>query len=199
MGINLEYSEGQTPIDEDEKLGLKIGTISTKQELDEFEQNNIEKAVQWTLGKKNPLDVIFSEKFIKELHRRMFGEVWHWASEFRKSNKNIGVDKSQIRTQLRNLLDDARYWIEKKTFVEDEIAIRCKHRLVLIHVFPNGNGRHSRLWADVIVSHLFGKPVFTWGSKHSLSRKNGIRGEYIRALQKADRGDYDPLIQFARS
>jgi Fic-DOC domain mobile mystery protein B len=199
MGINLEYSEGQTPIDEDEKQGLKLSTISNKQELDEFEQNNIEKAVQWTLRKKYRSDTILTENFIKELHKRMFGDIWYWAGEFRKSNKNIGVDKSQIQIQLRNLLDDIKYWIEYHTFDEEEIIIRFKHRIVSIHLFPNGNGRHSRLLADIMISNIFNRPVFTWGSKTNLNKEGGARSEYIKSLREADNGNYQPLIQFARS
>lgn len=133
-----------------------------------------------------------------ELHKRMYGEVWEWAGRFRNTNKNIGVDKYQIGIELRTLLDDCRYWIENKTFPEDEIAVRFKHRIVSIHCFPNGNGRHSRLIADVIIEKVFGKPVFTWGSQN-LIRKSAFRSSYLAALRDADNGSIKPLIAFARS
>jgi Fic-DOC domain mobile mystery protein B len=143
MGLDLAYQEGQTPLDDDEKEGLRIETIATREELDEFEQMNIEQAVEWTMKRSLKYNAILTEDFVQKLHKRMYGDVWAWAGEFRKTNKNIGVDKWQIGTDLHNLLDDAKYWIENGTFSPDELAIRFKHRIVSIHCFPNGNGRHS--------------------------------------------------------
>jgi len=198
MGLDLTYIDGQTPIDEDEKEGLLIKTISTRGELDEFEQYNIEKAVQWTLKNKFKTGRILQEDFILELHKQMYNEVWKWAGHFRKTNKNIGVDKYQIAIELRNLLDDCRYWINDRIFNEDDISIRFKHRLVQIHLFPNGNGRHSRLYADVLISHVFSKPIFTWG-KSNLAKPGLAREKYMKAIYSADAGDIKPLITFARS
>ncbi len=198
MGLELNYINGQTPIDEDEKEGLLIRTISTRSELDEFEQLNIEKAVEWTLKRKFKSENILTETFIKDLHKRMFSEVWKWAGTFRKTNKNIGVDKFQIGIELKKLLEDSKYWIENKSFPEDEITVRLSHRIVQVHLFPNGNGRHSRLIGDVLVNHVFGKPVFTWG-RTNLNNAGTMRTQYINALQEADEGDYKSLIEFARS
>lgn len=191
MGLNLTYIEGQTPIDEDEKEGLLIKTISTREDLDEFEQYNIEKAVEWSMKYKFKIDKILDEMFIKDLHRRMFNEVWEWAGKFRNTNKNIGVE-------LRNLIDDCKCWIENSTYPEDEIAIRFKHKVVSIHLFPNGNGRHSRLCADILISHGFGKQIFSWGGT-DLSSSGNPRKKYINAIHEADNGNYIPLIEFARS
>jgi len=197
MGLSLEYIEGQTPIDEDEKEGLLIKTISTRGELDEFEQVNIQEAIEWSIRRKFTKEQILTEDFILIVHKRMFGSVWEWAGKKRKTNKNIGVDKVQITVEIRKLIDDCRFWIENNTFHPDEIAIRFSHRLVKIHVFPNGNGRHSRLIADILISNVFERPVFTWG--HSdLSKKGSVRKEYLRAIYKADYDDYESLIQFAR-
>ena len=197
MGLEIEYIEGQTPLDEDEKEGLLIKSITTRGELDEFEQFNIEKAIQWTLGKKWEPEYILSEDFVKELHIRMFKEVWSWAGEFRKTNKNIGVDKYQIGVSLKQLLDDGLYWLKNKTYSDDEFAIRFKHRIVKIHCFPNGNGRHSRLIADIIISKIFGKSVFTWNSAN-LNKKGEARSNYLTAIRLADSGDIKPLINFAK-
>ncbi|MDA3886099.1 MAG: mobile mystery protein B [Candidatus Delongbacteria bacterium] len=198
MGLELSYENGQTPISEEEKEGLLIKTISTKGELDEFEQNNIEEAVVWTLRRKFKLDQILSEKFICEVHKKMFSDVWGWAGKFRKTDKNIGVDKFQIAIDLRYLFDNCKYWIENKTYPEDEIAVRFKHRIVKIHPFPNGNGRHSRLCGDILISHFFKRPVFTWGHK-SLTPKSKTRDIYINAVKAADHDDIKPLLDFARS
>jgi Fic-DOC domain mobile mystery protein B len=196
MGLEIEYIEGQTPLDEDEKEGLLIKSITTRGELDEFEQLNIEKAIQWTLGKKWKPGYILSENFVKELHKRMFSEVWSWAGEFRKTNKNIGVDKYQIGVSLKQLLDDCLYWLKSKTYSDEEFAIRFKHRIVKIHCFPNGNGRHSRLIADIIISQIFGKPIFTWNNTN-LNKKGEARSNYLTAIRSADNGDIKPLINFA--
>jgi fido (protein-threonine AMPylation protein) len=95
-------------------------------------------------------------------------------------------------------VDDAKYWIDNKIYQPDEMAIRFKHQLVSIHCFPNGNGRHSRLMADIIAEKLFQQPVFTWGAS-SLIKQGEMRSQYIIAIKKADQGDIYPLLQFARS
>ena len=200
MGLNLDYSPGQTPIDEEESEGLKIPSISTKGELDEFEQKNIEEAILWTVGTKIKVDKLFSESFIKSLHKRMYGEVWKWAGKFRQSEKNIGIESWRIPTELRVLLEDAKFWIENETYPADEIAIRFKHRIVSIHCFPNGNGRHSRLMADLIAEKIFDRKTFTWGQSNSkLLNETEARSKYLTALKKADSGDYTDLLTFARS
>ena len=200
MGLNLDYSPGQTPIDEEESEGLKIPSISTKGELDHFEQKNIEEAVLWTVGTKIKVEKLFSESFIKSLHKRMYGEVWKWAGKFRQSEKNIGIESWRIPTELRVLLEDAKFWIENETYPADEIAIRFKHRIVSIHCFPNGNGRHSRLMADLIAEKIFDRKTFTWGQSNSkLLNETEARSKYLTALKKADSGDYTDLLTFARS
>jgi len=200
MGLEIEYLLGQTPLDEEEKEGLKILTISTTGELDEFEQKNIEQAVQWTIGKKIKVEKLISEQFVRSLHKRMYGEVWKWAGHFRKTEKNIGVESWRIPTKLEQLLGDAVYWIENETFPEDEIAIRFKHSIVSIHCFPNGNGRHSRIMADLIVEKIFDRKIFTWGQSNlNLSKEGDSRSMYIKALKKADNGDFIDLLNFARS
>ncbi|NQU67741.1 MAG: mobile mystery protein B [Candidatus Marinimicrobia bacterium] len=198
MGLEIEYIEGQTPLDEDEKEGLLIESITTRSELDEFEQFNIEKAIQWTLGKKWKPEYIISEKFVKELHKRMFGEVWSWAGMFRKTNNNIGVDKYDIGVSLKQLLNDCLYWLENKTYSDEEFAIRFKHRIVTIHCFPNGNGRHSRLIADIVIKQIFNRPVFTW-NRDDLNNKGDARSNYLKAIRLADNGDINPLIEFAKT
>ena len=198
MGLNLTYNDGQTPLDEDEKEGLLIKSISTRGELDEFEQQNIEDAIQWSLTRKIKTDLILTETFIQDLHKRMYSNVWKWAGEYRKTNKNIGVDKLDIPVALRSLIDDAFYWLEHNVYKPEEFAIRFKHRLVSIHCFPNGNGRHSRMIADIIIEKIFQQPVFSWGSK-SLSDENDSREKYLIAIRKADKGDFELLLKFARS
>ena len=198
MGLDLAYINGQTPLDEDEKDGLLIPTIATREELDEFEQQNIEEAIQWVLSRSFKDNTILTEQFIRNLHKRMYGNVWAWAGDFRKTNKNLGIDKWQISTALNALINDTLYWVEHNTFLPDEIAIRFKHRIVSIHCFPNGNGRHSRLMADVIVDKIYKLPVFSWGAGN-LVQQSDTRTNYLKAVREADKNNYVLLLSFARS
>lgn len=198
MGLKISYIVGQTPLSEEEQDGLKIQSITTREELDEFEQLNIEKAIQWTFGKKLTPEQLFSEKFIKELHKRMYGEIWKWAGTYRTSEKNIGIKSYLISVELKKLLDDALFWKKNNTYESEELAIRFKHRLVSIHCFANGNGRHSRLMADLIMEKLYQSKFFSWGSSN-LVKASTSRINYIKAVKKADQLDIQPLIGFAKS
>ena len=162
MGLDLDYINGQTPLDEEEKEGLLIPSISNRAELDEFEQQNIEEAIQWIMSRSFSPNLVFSIDFVRTIHKKMYGNVWSWAGEFRKSNKNLGIDRWQIPTELKYLIDDCRYWYENNVFSPDEMAIRFKHRIVSIHCFANGNGRHIRLMADIIIEKIFELPIFSW-------------------------------------
>jgi Fic-DOC domain mobile mystery protein B len=194
MAVNLEYPAGATPLDADDLASLIPRHITTQGELNEWEQLNILQGESWARKqRKDTLD----ETFVRQLHRQMFGETWRWAGEFRKSDKNIGVDWLKIGVELRQLLDDARYQIDHGTYPPDETAVRFHHRLVAIHPFPNGNGRHARLMADLLVERLR-QPRFTWGSRNLVDTTD-TRQRYIGALQAADARDYAPLIAFARS
>ena len=196
MGLNLKYLKGQTPLDDEEKDGLRIKTITIQKELDEFEQMNIEKAVEWIIHSNLKQDKVLSEKFIKDLHRKMYGDVWKWAGEFRNTEKNIGIKWTLIAIELKCLIDDAKYWIENKTYSPEEIAIKFKHRIVQIHCFPNGNGRHSRMMADIIMESIFSKEVFTW-NQSNMVKADETRKNYITALREADNGNIKLLVEFA--
>lgn len=195
MGLNWEFTGGETHLDPDEIEGLRVPFITTRAELDEHEQANIQRARIWLNKRKPKTNDLLTDAFVKRLHTEMYDEVWKWAGRFRKTEKNIGVDPVRIATDLRQLLDDARFWVENTTYAPDELAIRVKHRMVCIHCFSNGNGRHSRLFADLLVVAL-GAPLFTWGA---YSEMPDVRERYFEALRKADRGDMKSLIAFARS
>ena len=197
MGLILTYQEGQTPLDTEQINGLKIKTISTQRQLNEFEQTNINEALKWLNSKRKIKDVL-SEEFMIQLHKRMLGMVWKWAGQLRRTETNIGIDWTRISMELRLLVDDANFWVEHQTYLPEEIAIRFKHRLVSIHCFPNGNGRHSRIMADLIALHVFGLNKFSWGHS-SLVDSSEQRKMYLNALKLADNGDFSQLIKFARS
>ncbi|MDP3906753.1 mobile mystery protein B [Novosphingobium sp.] len=184
-----------TPLSLEEREGLLQTWITTRADLNEAEQANIDAAAAW-LKRRRKVDIL-TEGFVFELHRRMLGEVWAWAGSTRRTDKNIGVDPVQIHIRLGALLRDARYWTEHGVFPADEIALRLHHGLVAIHPFPNGNGRHARLMADLLVTELGGEP-FTWGGG-TLCDVGALRAEYIAALRAADGHDVAPLLAFARS
>lgn len=184
-----------TPLDPEEREGLLQSWITFRSELNEAEQANITAGAAWAQRQRR--QEILTETFIKQLHARMFGEVWAWAGRFRLTERNIGIDPARIAVELRKLLDDARYWIANETFPPDEIAVRLHHRLVAVHPFPNGNGRTARLLADLLAVRL-GREPFTWG-RASLTDIGEARRAYIKALQAADDHDIRPLLAFARS
>jgi Fic-DOC domain mobile mystery protein B len=158
--------EGATPVDPDELEGLKFKHITTREELNELEQANIANGLLW-LGRRRKTDIL-TERFMLDLHRRLFGDVWAWAGQFRRTGKNIGVDPNEIAVELRILLDDARYWAEHLTYSPLEAGARLHHRLVKIHLFPNGNGRHARIAADVYIADRFGHVPIDWSAGRDL-------------------------------
>lgn len=194
--MKFKYPIGSTPIDSDELKGLMPKHITTQEELNAWESENILEAELWA-SKLKRKDII-SIDFIKELHKKMFDKTWRWAGTFRKSDKNIGVHWSQIETQLKNLCDDVKCWIEYKTYTPDEIAIRFHYKLAFIHPFSNGNGRMARLITNLLIVQLGGKE-FSWGSHENLTRSTPVRTQYIEALQLADKDDCTKLLAFARS
>lgn len=187
--------EANTPLEAEEREQLIPTYITTRAELNEAEQVNITRASLWLRRARN-VDVL-DDAFLRDLHKRMFGEVWKWAGQYRKTPRNIGIEAYRIPMAVRELVQDARYWVDNGTFQPDEIAIRFSHRLVSIHPFPNGNGRHSRLVADLLAMEL-GQPRFTWG-RANLVDPGETRRAYVAALRAADGGEIEPLLAFARS
>jgi Fic-DOC domain mobile mystery protein B len=197
--VNLNQIPGNTPLTADELAGLKP-SLSTKGELDQFERANILEANRWAFsGRVLRREDPFIEPYLRRLHGRMFDQTWTWAGKYRKTNKNLGVPFHQILNEIAAVLGDIHYWLANETFDIDEIAIRYHHRLVQIHPFPNGNGRHARLLADVIAVKN-GRDQFTWG-RRELVEVGEARAEYIRCLKLADANhdDIQGLLDFARS
>ncbi len=186
--------DAETPLTPAEARDLIPMHIAYRRELNVAEQENIARAQEWALGRRHDL---LNEKFVKSLHKHMLGDVWRWAGKFRTSARNIGIDYWLIPVELRHLLDDTAAWIEWKAYAPGEIAVRFHHRLVLIHPFPNGNGRHSRLMADLLVMRL-GLERFSWG-RVNLRDPGVTRARYIDALRAADNHDIGPLLEFSRS
>ena len=193
--LNGAPGEGNTPLDPDEAEGLIPDHIQTLGELNLWEQTNIHSAEEWAFSRRRK--DLLGVPFIRELHRRMFDETWAWAGTFRKTGKNLGVPPHQIAAGLHDLLNDVHYWLEHGTYPLDEVAARFHHRLVAIHPFPNGNGRHGRLMADLLLRNRGAAP-FTWG-RGDLQTPGKSRDRYLKALQAADGDDIGPLLRFAKS
>jgi Fic-DOC domain mobile mystery protein B len=193
----LNVGDGNTPLTPEELSDL-IPNLATREELNEWERENILRGRRWAFARRNvKTSAPLSDEYVRKLHDRMFDQTWKWAGNFRKTEKTIGVPVPQMREMLVALLGDANFWIENNTYPADEIAVRFHHRLVLIHLFPNGNGRHARLMADVLAVKL-ARPVFTWGQL-SLLKLGEAREKYLQSLRAADAGNIVPLIEFARS
>ena len=192
--------DGATPLDEDDLEGLIPEFVATMGDLNLVEQENITKALPWALvqARAGGVDRVLSYDFLFKLHRRMFGDVWRWAGTQRVRELNIGVAPSQVVTQTKQALDDAAYWHAHDTYEIDERAARIHCRLVAVHPFRNGNGRCTRLVADLYLSAI-GEPTFTWGEAGKLNKDGDAREQYLAALRAADREDYERLIHFARS
>ena len=193
----LEDVEGATPLEHEEMEGLKFKHITTRGQLDELESQNILMGLKW-LSKKRSAD-IQSDSFLREFHKQLFGVVWAWAGTYRLTEKNIGDDPSYISTNLINLLEDCKAWVEYESYPPIEIAVRLHHRLVKIHPFPNGNGRTSRMYADLIASKLLGIGPIDYTSGGDLSNESPERSKYINALRQADGGDYSGLLDIAHN
>lgn len=194
MSDLFEEPDDATPLTPEEQRELIPAHIAFRSELNEAEQDNIGRAQDWALARRRK---VLTENFIRNLHKQMLGEVWRWAGRFRTSERNIGIARYEISIAVRQLLDDATAWVEYQSYPPDEIAVRFHHRLVQIHPFANGNGRHARLMADLLVMSLGGER-FSWG-RTSLRNAGEVRERYIKALQAADTHDLGPLLVFARS
>lgn len=199
MDIESESSifctpKGATPIEPDD-LQFLIPRLRTRAQLNEFEERNIFDAKENAHTSRYMRRNLISNDGLTKLHLWMFNEVWTWAGQFRTRITNIGVEVHQIRSQLATLLGSVQYWIENNTYTLEECAVRFHHKLVQIHLFPNGNGRHARLVADLMMFYD-GQPEFTWGGK-SIDVESEARNRYLAALKKADGNNYTDLMKFA--
>lgn len=195
--------DGATPLVDDERTGLLADWIATREELNLVEQQNVDAGLTPLLrGRARSVDQVLDDQFVRTLHRRMFGQVWVWAGKYRTTERNIGVDPRQVPVAVRDLLADARFWLAPDAAWITPDAALCKvhHRLVAIHPFPNGNGRHARGFTDVL-ARAIDRPPVTWGGAPDLQTTTPDRDAYLAALRIADRNpdDLGPLVAFARS
>ena len=198
MALTSQHAPGATPLREEDLAGLKVH-VTTHAELNEVEAANIVRGLQWALtARKTKLPGMLSDDYVQLLHKRMFGDVWKWAGKYRLHDTNIGVAHQEIRVALRQLYGDAIYWIEHSTYGAIELAIRLHHRLIAVHPFPNGNGRHGRAFADLLLVRHFKLNRLTWGAGNgALGASDPQRQEYIAAMVSATNGhDYGPLLAF---
>lgn len=186
--------DANTPLEAEGREALIPTHVTTRAELNEIEQIGIANADRWASSRQRD---VLDAGFLRTLHKRMFQDVWRWAGQYRRSARNIGIDAYRIPVEVQSLIHDARYWIANETCPPDEIAIRFHHRLVGIHPFPNGNGRHSRMAADLLAIQM-GRPRFSWGGGDLIAAAE-LRRAYLDALRAADKSDIAPLLAFARS
>ncbi|MEM1047491.1 MAG: mobile mystery protein B [Pseudomonadota bacterium] len=191
----FDEPDDATPLSPEERVGLLQTWITFRRDLNAAEQANIAagSARAWRARRHD----LLSEAFLKRLHKRLFGDVWAWAGSFRQSERNIGISPAHIRVETRAAFDDILFWIDHDTFAPDEIAVRLHHRLVAIHPFANGNGRTTRLMADLLAARL-GQEAFTWG-RQDLTDIGETRARYIAALRAADNHDIGPLVTLAKT
>lgn len=192
--------DGQTPLDDEQKKGLLL-PLTTQAELNAAEAEAILKARSWAMVRARPLPStqILQEKWLQQLHKRMLAPVWQWAGSYRRADVYFGVPWVQVPTAMRGALNDSRYWVENRALLNMtivEAAVRVQHKLVVVHPFPNGNGRWSRLVADLLV-HAERHPRLTWGAGADLRSSGQARTAYIEALRAADNGNFEGLIAFA--
>ena len=183
--------EGETPLDD--ISGLKIEGITTRNELDEAEAENILEAfLKYTVSAEQLANVQFDTLFLQQLHRDMLGNVWSWAGDFRTTQTSIGIEAVNIRQALYQLMDDLAFW--ETSWDYKDTATKFHYSLVKIHPFLNGNGRCARLFTDLWLLSI-GKDMLEWGDE-DINMVNASRSEYIGALQEADKGNYDYLKKF---
>lgn len=190
--------EGATPLSPDDMLGLKHKHIETREQLNELEAANILQGQIWASKLKAPtLETIFDRDFVTHLHIELFGDVWDWAGQFRIRELNIGVEPRNILVELHNFLEDAKCWIEFNHFEPLELSARIQHRLVQIHPFVNGNGRHSRIFTDIVRVYLLKERPMKW-AEAKLEDMTAERSAYISGLRKADGGDVSEFVEYLR-
>ncbi|MGI8448674.1 MAG: mobile mystery protein B [Streptosporangiaceae bacterium] len=201
MTDRLAEPAGGTPLTDQERQGLRLPVL-TRDELNRAEAENITRAMSWLFFSRRRLrpELVTREAWLRRLHRRMYDQVWAWAGQYRTTDRNLGVPYWQVRMDMRNVEADTAEWLAGTSvtrYSNDECAIRFGYRLVVIHPFPNGNGRWSRLASDALIVTLGGSR-FTWGGA-SLADPGLLRRDYIAALQAADTaGDFRPLLTFSR-
>jgi Fic-DOC domain mobile mystery protein B len=185
--MEFVYAPGQTPLNPDEMGGLKPRHITTQEQLNAWEQVNILAGRFWAFRQSKKVELL-DENF----------NTWNWAGTFRTTDKSIGVAAEKVAMRLVQLVENTRYQRDNATVSADELVIRFHHELVFIHPFANGNGRHSRLMADILGQRL-GCLAFTWGAGVDLVKPGTARRSYLEALCAADKGDITQLLAFARS
>jgi|SRR5882672_605082 len=191
---------GETPLREEDLKDLKLPWIKTREQLNEVEGENIVSAKEWALKSRNAaLPGMLSDEYIQSLHKRMYRDVWKWAGKIRhhELQNEFASKPSQIRIDLKNAYNDAKYWLEHLKLGPEEFAVQVHHRIVRVHPFHNGNGRHARLMADLILERHFKLAPLQWGGGSALDNDEPNRANYISALKAADAGDYGALLRLS--
>jgi Fic-DOC domain mobile mystery protein B len=190
--------KGCAPITVEERARL-LPSLSTRAQLDEVERLSIHAARVWAMrGVVLQRGDLFTEEFVRGLHRRMFGGIWRGAGRYRTTARDPGWEAKRIPEGVRMFMDDAEGWLRFSTYPVHEAAVRLHHRLMSIRPWSNGNGRHARLMADIVVASQGEEPL-TWGSRSGAPGSRSARELYLEAIRAADAGDMGPLLGFSRA
>jgi len=194
----FQTDDHNTDLSPEEQLQL-IPSLTTRAELNAAERMNINAARLWAMRPRVlQRPDLLTDTFSRELHRNMFNHIWRWAGRYRTSERNLGWEVHRLSEGIRNAFGDTQCSMQHGTYPLTEVAVRLHHRLVAIHPWPNGNGRHARLMADLVVASRAGREL-TWGASSDLAFAGQARNRYIAAIQQADAGDMAALLAFAES
>ncbi len=159
MPLTPEY--GETPVDDDEAQALtpeileQLGQSVSKADIFAIEQaieaevtaNTVVKIIEGDLG----LSDLLADFFIRDLHRQLYGDIWTWAGKYRQRELNIGIAPESIAAELRTSLQNMLYRFEHTAdWDARQFGIAVHAETVRIHPFTDGNGRTTRLLANLI-------------------------------------------------
>lgn len=170
--------------------------VATNNELNELEALNIADAFAWADDQTWQTADFFTQHVLREIHAKMFDQVWVWAGTYRSREVNIGnCPPEEISTRLEQVLGNLSYQSENGRSAHD-VCTALHHCIAQIHPFPNGNGRHARLVARLLAQTMgLERSSLTWGSTE-YADEDTRKAAYISSLRAADDGDFGPLKSF---
>lgn len=194
----LSYEEADALTPEARKL---LGDPILKADLYDLEQRiQVEVADEWwgnLLSFNIPMRDLLNDHFARDLHRRLYAPVWKWGGRQRSRETNIGIAPEHIAVEMRNELDDLNYQWEHQTGIEARmLGIATHAALVRIHPFVDGNGRATRLLADLV--YLAGQtgwePIHAYDWEIDRTTYIGLLGEYDMTRNPSALAEFIPVI-----
>ena len=157
----LEPGYGETPIPGDELAALVphvIDTLAapiTRADIYDLEsavlQDVTETQLAAALDGSLTLDDLLNDYFLRDLHTQLYGDIWMWAGRWRQYEVNIGVAPEHIAVELRSAMGNIGYrWERAADWTPRELGVAVHAEAVRVHPFTDGNGRTTRLLADLV-------------------------------------------------